>query len=267
MLAAAGFLAGCGRTNPTPTINEQAVLERYDTLQQSLKEAGAVVPEAPVTKTKALAYAKVVNLKAVDVPLGEVWGEGERFAPERAEVLAVRCAGVDTQGAVAALESPTYELPSSSSLYSRVQIWSTAALATQNVEAELSARGLGCIRREGQHSAGYTLTENGHTVDRVRTVLDSVGRLPSPLTNVPGSFSLRETFTNYVSPRAPADVLGAHLPGHPAEALTYDEDTFGFIVGPAEVVLVSHHATKQTSTTAARRALMAIYHRAGTHKL
>jgi hypothetical protein len=219
--------------------------------------------EKPLTKAEASAGANTVNLSEADVPGWIRRESGGEFKLTRAYVEGARCAGgVDPHRILINRHSPLYHRPQQGSMYSTVLVWPTAALAAKNANAGLSPRGLACFTREEPRERTYK--ENGAVVRQVRK---SLTRLPDPLPRASSSFEFRTIWTNHY-PAQPhfKSPFGTTIP-IPAETGTVYEDELGFLLGPAQVFLVTLSSLKAMSPSTEQDAFMTIYERAVAHKL
>jgi hypothetical protein len=237
---AALVASGCGRSKPMHTHAD----------------------DIPLTMGQAVADANAVNLNEADVPGWIREERGLRLKVTSRDVAAARCAGgVDPRRALIVAGSARYSKKDIGSLFSRVVVWPTAALAAQNTAAEGSDRSLECARREERRTR--TAKFHGHLV---RVVLKGIARLPDPLPTLPTSFAWRTTWTNHVSAYTVRTPAGSPVEIHATTYRAY-EDEITLVAGPAEITLYAFGPLKPMSTATEQDALMTIYERAEARKL
>ncbi len=214
-----------------------------------------------MTVARAVAFASAVNLGQTDVGSGASRSSGGTVKVTPAAIAAAHCAGgVDPRRWVTNRYSSTYHDPDGGSLRSVVLVWPTVALAAENAKAELSARGRACFLRE---EAGVRTYRASGVL--VRQVLKSVSRLPDPLPVVPEAFEWGTIRTDHASAHR-YDGFGRQITLGPETSSSY-EDLFGFVVGPAQIWLVSRSLGTITNSTTERDLLRTIYERAVARRL
>jgi hypothetical protein len=123
------------------------------------------------------------------------------------------------------------------------------ALASRNIAAVQSAGAPGCVERLNVGEASGRLV--GHEPYKRQIKASS---LPFPLSGVAGyGMRVRSTL--------------AAAPFHQKQRPANYEDTFGFAVGPAEIVLHAVGVARPFPSAAEQRLLALLYRRAGEHKL
>jgi hypothetical protein len=229
---------------------------------------GSSGPREPVARAQAVAYADEVNLRGADVP---GWKESDftsgESTPDAESFTATKCyGGASPHRWITWQHSAHYE-EGDASLYSEVLVMPTAALASRDAAAGLSARGFACYKKE---QSPETVDVGGGSTEVRRAYLirrgpPTVTRLPSPLPGVPDSFEWRTSWTEVIpAPPTPPDV---HLPHLPPDTLRIYQDTLGFVAGPAEITLYAKDLERPVPERLELQAVTAIYHRAETHKL
>ncbi len=192
-----------------------------------------------ITTAQATAYALAVNLRADDVPrLHVTWPESNITPSESAKNNSptgfYHCAGsVGATRRVAVINSPTFKASDErSGVISTVRVMPTEALASADIAASQSRRGLACF----VHVAELPLKET--RVSRLA--------IPSPLPD--RSAGLRAKL------------------GLPHGSLYLDY--FSFVAGPVEVGLLDFSIGDHPFPTATERRLLALlYSRAVAQKL
>jgi hypothetical protein len=157
---------------------------------------------------------------------------------------------------VVRITSPTFGVGSGEKRYtaeSEVIVMPTAAIATEDRKAALSARGYACFAREESSSISSGPRRGGGVVHLGRRVLS---RLPSPLPGVDGSFEWREAETETET-----------LPnGRRTRSRGY-LNLLGFVFGRAEITLYTLAVSRPVPAATERRLLSLLYSRAKAHKL
>ena len=149
-----------------------------------------------VTKTQAVAYARAVNLRATDLPrMNARSPEHEGKAPTRLELALARCDGeLNPLHRVLNRVSPTFTSPTEDGgereseheeIHSSVEVLPTPAIAAGHNAAQISPRGLDCIKRF--FPAAFAKSDTR----RLRYGPVTLQHLPNPLPGVLGSFAVR----------------------------------------------------------------------------
>lgn len=214
-----------------------------------------------VAKTRAIAFAWAVNLHLADARgMATLVAGGETKNGPPYSGCTTRVATADQ---VAAVESPRlvrYQdkprsrvrfalVPSVEGVHSVVYVLRDPAIARGNVASGRRAGVPECVtRRSAKESTGRFI---GHEPYKLRI---SGSSIPFPLAGVAG-YGLR------VQGTLAAAVY--HLKTRPA----YYEDTFGFAVGPAEIVLHASGVGRPFPASEERRLLSLLYDRAKVHAL
>jgi len=198
---------------------------------------------APITKARATAYAKAVNLKPADLPGMSVQSpEGSAPAgPLGGE--AARCSGaVNPALMVARIRSANFSGAAHELIRSTVIVWPSVALATRDQVVGRSQRALLCAQRLFSRELAQRIGVKFH-VGQVR-----VSRL-APLPGVPGSFGVRiET-----------PILGAHTGSDYVDAVAS-------VYGRSAVTLYATGVLRPVPEATERRLLSLLYNRAEAHK-
>jgi hypothetical protein len=208
-------------------------------------------------------------LSEADVPGWIRETSGDELKVARTNVEAARCAGaVDPNRILVNRLSPIYHQPQAGaeehvgSMYSVVLVWPTAALAAKNANAFLRPRGVACVARGKPHELTYKAVGGGV----VRRVRKSISRLPDPFPRAPASFEFRTIWTEHI-PAKPHYKSRLGTFSFPAETASFYEDELGFVLGPAQVVLVTLSHVQSMPSTTEQDALMTIYERSEAHRL
>jgi hypothetical protein len=216
-LALGVLVLGCGKSLPAP--NGRAASAPAHT-------RGAA--PSPLTRARAVAFARAVNLTASDLPgFRASPGAQHESGAERALALRLRqCAGpLGLGSALAEQRSPSFRVRRDVldlEVSSEVSVAHDAATARRELVALRSARVRGCF----EHYLDGLLGGLRHGGARLGQVLIATGTPPAP--GASGSFAWRVT--------APFAVAGARL--------TLYVDILGFVLGPARVTLVSSGAVR-----------------------
>jgi hypothetical protein len=177
----------------------------------------------PLTRARALAFARAVNLTSQDVPGFSSAPRDERETPaeRRLAVQLRRCAGATgSAGGLAEVRSPSFRVRRDVldlDVSSEVSVAPSGALALRELTAIRSARVRTCFSRY-LDSFLHGLRPGGA---ELRPVSIATGTPPAP--GASGSFAWRIT--------APFGVRGT--------TLSLYVDILGFVLGPARVTLVS----------------------------
>ncbi len=213
---------------------------------------------ATAANPRAVAYARAVNLRASDVP-GMVSRLRERraAAPPLGAAVARCDGGVLRADEVVGIRSPRFRNQpqqhragqgsastrlSTEAVTSQVYVMRSEALAHKDVAAAASPRGRACLERVRKRA------EAEHLERHVE-----VSALPVALAGT-SAYGLR---VGGVEVGEPHTSSGTHIYA----------DTFGFAVGPAEVVLRATGMGHPVKSSTVRRLLAALYSRAKAHQL
>ncbi len=132
------------------------------------------------------------------------------------------------------------------SVHSTVYLTETASLASKEMSAIESGRAHACFRRD-------FFGASTETKEPLMTNV-AIDQLPAPLPGV-RSYSLRATTR-----------LAINVPGATGRS-NYYEDTLGFVIGRALIMLHTTGDPQPLPSTVERRLLSLLYHRAVEHKL
>jgi hypothetical protein len=250
-LTVGGALAGCGGGTATALAPGGGG-----------STASALVPGGgTVTKAQAAAYAPAVNLRATDLPRMDVGKpERESEAPTPFELELARCyGGVNPQIRVLSRLSPTFTATSEGEgenegeheqIHSSVEVLPTLAIAAKNNAAQLSPRGLDCLRS----LIPATIANSDTRPVRYGSV--ALRHLTNPLPGVPGSFAIEIAMSVLGMP----DQLTA-TPPH------LYIDILGFLSGPSEIGLGAIGFPKPVAQATEQRLIETLYSRAQANKL
>jgi hypothetical protein len=238
-VAAGALFAGCGGSSSAS-----------GTGTQSSGSAGA---GAEVSKAQATAYARTVNLDAIDVPGAVVRSqERESDAPSQESVRFARCAGaVNPNRRIVNVKSPTFieRGAEPTQLKSSVEVMPSAALAARNYAAVRTTRGHACLVRV------LPLVLGGATARSGGFGPATISFLPDLLPSGEESFGVRVTTSRTTI-----------LAGKQASVPVY-LDIFEILAGSAEVGLSATSLSQPPNSTTERRLLSLLYDRAQAHKL
>ena len=255
LLASSGLLAACGGSYSAASSHSAAVsvAPAATTTATPPTVATGSSPSAAraLSKAQAQAFARAVNLRAADVPgfkvSAEHGHEHETAAEKRLEGELTRCAGGAARDLqVAEVSSKEFEREDKSgaqNLQSGITIEQTPALAAKELAAVRSERGRTCILHyvtllfKGQKYEGASV---GH-------VSVSSGSPSAPGTT--GGFGLRITTT----------ITLHHI------KIPFYMDFFGFVYGPAEVMLRSFSLPEPLPTATEERLFSLLLQRAKAH--
>jgi hypothetical protein len=210
-----------------------------------------------VTKAQAVAYAQAVNLRAADLPrMNTSSPEHEGKAPTRLELALARCDGEqDPLQRVLNRVSPTFTSPTEGEgeheeIHSSVEVLPTATIAAKHNAAQISPRGLGCIRRF--FPAAFAKSDTR----RLRYGPVTLHHLPDPLPGTPGSFAVRIT----------TSVLGvpSQIAATPPHVYI---DILGFLAGASEINLTATGFPEPVAEEAEQHLLTTLYNRAHASRL
>ena len=220
----------------------------------------------PITKAEAVEYARAVNLRVGDIPLGSVYGperEVRERGPTRSEE-ACFSGGGDWHRFNRPLiyrKSATigWTLPHDfQRISSYVEVMPTAYIMLRHNAEVRSHRFLSCyshfLHLESNHEAGPL--EIGRKV---------IFRLPNPLPGIPGAYEYRTVSTVVLGRNASVEPA-AYVPQQVRRYLTY-EDQFGFISGPAEINMTALSLLRPVPRKVEDRLLVLLYNRTREHSL
>lgn len=213
----------------------------------------------PVAKSRAIAFARAVNIRRADVPGMSVYVAA--FETKNGPPYSGCTTAVDSRDRVAAMESPwllrsKHRLPSPvrfatpvppvEGVHSVVYVMREPVIASRNVASGRRVTIPECLTRLRTEEA------SGRFIDDEPYKLGiSASSIPFPLAGVAG-YGLRV--------RGTLAAAVYHLKMRP----TYYEDTFGFAVGPSEIVLVFTSVERPFPFGEERRLLSLLYGRANT---
>lgn len=240
----------------------RVVLLPTSTMCVTLIVACGGVTTDPVTKTQAIAFARRVNVRNTDAPRMATLVAG--FETKNGPPYSGCTAHVGVRDQIAAVESPwllrstgrrrsriqsAVPVPPVEGVHSVVYVMREPVVARRNVASARSAAAPKCVTRlSSKETSGRFI---GHESYKLRI---SGSSIPFPLAGVDGyGLRLRGTLAAAVY----------HLKKRPA----YYEDTFGFAIGPAEIVLCFVGVERPFPLAEERRLLSLLYGRAKVQKL
>ena len=212
------------------------------------RHAGA---KTPLTRSRAVAFARAVNLSSADVPgfTPSPKREGESAREKQLQSRLRQCVGpLSFGGALAAAQSPSFRLKRTIldlGVKSEVAVAPTPQLAARELAAVRGAR----IRQCFSHYLDMLLEGQSKPGARRRPVSIASGTPPAPGAN--GSFGWRITATFAVG-RIPVSLY---------------VDILGFILGPARVTLVSSGVLRPFPAAVQQRLYALLLSRAGARPL
>jgi hypothetical protein len=236
IVAAGGVLAGCGGNNAPAASATQSV-------------------SAAITKAPATAYARAVNLRATDLPgmhAGSPEHEGK--APTRIELELARCDGeLNPRLRVLNRVSPTFTAPTEGEheeIHSGVEVLPTKTIAAKHNAAQISPRGLRCIRHFIPAALAKSNTRRLHYGPVI------LSHLSNPLPDAPGSFAVEIT----------TSVLGipSQIAATPPHVYI---DILGFLSDASEINLTATGFPEPVPAEAEQRLITLLYNRAQANKL
>jgi hypothetical protein len=215
----------------------------------------------PVAKTRAVAFASAVNLRGSDVPAMGPFVSG--FETGTGPPFGSCTTHVGASDEVVAVESPWFlrsrgrrgghvglaVKPPIEGAHSVVYVVRNPGLATRNVSLAPSVGAPACVQRLSVSEASGRFVGREPYKRQIEASL-----LPFPLSGV-GGYGLRVRGT----------VAGAVY--HAKRRQVFYEDTFGFAVGPAEIVLYAVGIARPFPSAMERRVLLLLYERAKAHAL
>ena len=240
IVAVGGVLAGCGGNNTPATSTTQSV-------------------SAPITKAQATTYAHTINLRATDLPgMNASKPEHEGNAPTRLELELAHCDGeLNPQLRVLNRVSPAFTASAEGEyegeheeIHSAVEVLPSQAVAAKHNAAQISPRGLQCIRRF--IPAAFAKSN----MRRLHYGPVTVRHLPNPLPYVPGSFAI-EVATSVIG--VPSQI--AATPPH-----VY-LDILGFLSGASEINLTATGFPEPVPEEAEQRLMSVLYARTQANRL
>jgi hypothetical protein len=240
LVAVGGVLAGCGGNNAPAASATQSV-------------------SAPITKAQARAYARAVNLRAADLPgMNASKPEHEGNAPAHLELALAHCDGeLNPQLRVLNRVSPTFTASAEGEnegeheeIHSAIEVLPNQTIAAEHNAAQISPRGLQCIRRFIPASLAKSDTRRLHYGPV------TLHHLPDPLPGVAGSFAVEIT-TSVIG--VPSQI--AATPPH-----VYI-DVLGFLSGASEINLDAVGFPEPVPEEAEQRLISLLYARAETNEL
>lgn len=215
----------------------------------------------PATKPRAIAFARAVNIRRADVPGMSVYVAA--FETKNGPPYSDCTTNVDARDRVAAMESPwllrskrrlpspvrfAMPVPPVESVHSVVYVMREPVIASRNVASGRRATTPECLMRlRTKETSGRLIGDEPYKLGI------SASSIPFPLAGVAG-YGLR------VQGTLAAAVY--HLKMRP----TYYEDTFGFAVGPSEIVLVFAGVERPFPFGEERR-LLSLYSRAKAQQI
>jgi hypothetical protein len=214
-----------------------------------------------VAKSRDVAFANAVNLRRADVPRMSAFVSG--FETNGGPPFGACATSVHaTSDEVVAVSSPRFRgssglqravstdgPPAVKAVHSIVYVMHNSDTAGRNVAALQDARVASCVKRLSVREAAGRVVR-GEPYKRPI----SASSLPFPLSGIPG-YWLRVDGT-----------LAASLFGQKNRP-TFYEDTFGFAIGRAEIVLYVVGVVRPVSLAVERRLLSVLYDRARSHIL
>jgi len=233
-----GLLAACGSSHPAH-------------ITRSAPAARAAKTVKPLSKPRALAYARAVNLTAADLPGFTVSSDKESATAKEKQLERelLHCVGpAGSAGKLAEASSRNFELSHGIlqlSVTSEVSVAQTPAMAARELAAIRSAHVRGCFA----HYLGLLLKGQHYGGASVGPVSVASGTPPAPGTA--GGFGWRLTAT--------LTIRGLAVP--------FYLDILGFVYGPATVSLFSSGAVRPFPAAAEQRLFTLLLHRAKVREL
>jgi len=215
--------------------------------------AGSGNASTSITKARAVAFARAVNLRAADLPRFRNLGLAPEPQPRTntSDPEFARCVGVKPNRYVASVQSPGFihgRFRTQAELVtSKVIVLPTVSLAARELTILNSARGRSCFARLLIRPESTSATEAHLSVDRVSW---SSPTLPPPAHD----FEVR---VSGILTRIHTRIRPIHL----------YIDMLGFINGPAQIYLVDTAWESPARSSTERRLLSLLYTRAEAHKL
>jgi hypothetical protein len=214
----------------------------------------------PVAKTQAIAFARAVNLRDADVPTMVTIVAG--FETKNGPPFSGCTTNVAAADRVAAVESPWFRrsksrsrnrfavpVPPVEGVHSVVYVLSEPGVASRNVASGRGAGTRECVTRESVLDAAEASSDHEPRKASIRG-----SAIPFPLTGISGyGIRVQGTF-------AAAEFDLKKRP-------PYYEDTFGFAVGLAEIVLHAVGVGRPFPAAEERHLLSLLYDRAKAHEI
>jgi hypothetical protein len=215
--------------------------------------AGSTRSNASITKARAVAFARTVNLGAADLPRFRNLGLAPEPQPRTntSDPEFARCVGVKPNRYVASVQSPGFihgRFRTQAELVtSKVIVLPTASLAARELTMLNSVRGRSCFARLLIQPESASATESHLRIDRVSW---SSPALP------PAAHGFKV--------RVAGALTGIHTRNRPIHLYI---DMLGFINGAAQVYLVDTGWESPARSSTERRLISLLYSRAEAHKL
>jgi hypothetical protein len=215
-----------------------------------------------VDKTRAVVFAGTVNLRGGDVPAMGTLVAG--FETANGPHFGSCTSDLGASDEVVAVESPWFlryrgqrrgriytvrARPPVEGVHSVVYVLRESGLASRDVGALRTGDAAACVQRLSVREASGRFIGREPRKCQIKALA-----LPFPLAGVTG-YGLRVR----------GKLAGATF--HQRKRLAFYEDTFGFAVGPAEVVLYAEGVERPYPPAMERRALSLLYQRAKAHAL
>ncbi len=221
----------------------------------SSEHDGAGNASRPITRARALAYARAVNMKASDLPEMTATSHEREIASASKEGLEMRSCAANLAPKLRVLKVGSAKFAGvlgseHQEIWSNVEVMPTAALAARDNTVDKSQRTLTCAEHVLPRIFGK---QNG---PRVHYGPISITRLSNPLPGVAGSYGIRIT----------VPILGVPTATEPTEPHLY-VDGFSFLAGPAEVSMIATAFPQPVSEEAENRLLSVLDTRASANKL
>lgn len=236
--------AGCGKADyhPSGTSRAPAAVARAT-------RSARPQPSGPVSGARAEAFARAVNLVAVDIP-GATPSPPSRHV-EKEDTETRRCGGAVSTAGATQVRSPDFmrgKALTSESISSRVTVLANARLARESVSAVERPSWLACyegVLRRHVASAGTS----GVRVDSIK-----VTSIPVSLTGVTKTFGIR---------------IIARLSSLSAAGVSVELylDAFGFALGRTEINMDATSYVQPEATRTERDLLALMDRRAALHPL
>jgi hypothetical protein len=216
----------------------------------------------PVAEPRAIAFANMVNLRGDDVPGMGTLASG--FKTRNGPPYGSCATHIGASDEVAGVESPWFVrsrgqrrlragvivgTPPVAGGHSVVYVMRKSGVASQNVAAARRASVPDCVERLSVRDALGPVSGGEPYKRQIKA-----SSLPFPLTGVAGYWL-----------RVRGTVAGRVY--HEKKRLSFYEDTFGFAVGPAEIVLHANGVVRPFPSAEERRLLFLLYERAKAHAL
>jgi hypothetical protein len=209
----------------------------------------------PITRSRATAYARAVNLRAADLPGMQLAdAEGVNPAPTEAGREEARCNGsVNPNLLLVNAHSASFTggtEPEHEEIRSEIEVMPNATLAARDNAANRSPRAIACAK----HFLALQLDAQDGA--RVHYGPVTISPLSVPLQGATGSFAFRLEVPILGVPTA--------IESKPPHLFV---DAFGFLSGPSEVALLTTGFPAPVPEATDKRLLSLLYSRAQAHKL